>query len=335
MKNTLNKIIERQPLSFIEAKAIIYAIAEGTVNDAQIVAMLVGLQMRGLQLEEIKGFREALLELCLPVDLDASNAIDLCGTGGDGKNSFNISTTTSFVLAAMGYKVIKHGNYGVSSSCGSSNVVEALGIEFTNDPKKLEKQLEETNICFLHAPLFHPTLMKVGPLRKSLGIRTFFNSLGPLVNPVQPKHQLTGTFNLELAKIYQHILKDERKEYRIVYGMDGYDEFTLTDQTRILGGNVDEYLSASSFNLQAIDPTAIHSGNSVEEAATILKNILKGKGTEAQMNVVAANTALALQCYHPEENVQALFIKALNFIKSGEASFDTFFQLDTKRNYSL
>lgn len=317
MKNILNKIIERQPLLFSEAKEIIYAIAEEKINDAQIVAILVGLQMRGLQLEEIKGFREALIELSLPVDIDGTEAIDLCGTGGDGKNSFNISTTTSFVLASMGYKVIKHGNYGVSSSCGSSNVLEELGFAFTNDVSKLQKQLEEMNICFLHAPLFHPTLMKVGPLRKSLGIRTFFNSLGPLVNPVQPKHQLTGTFNLELAKIYQHILKDERTEYRIVYGMDGYDEFTLTDQTRVLGGNIDEYLSANSFDLKPIDPVSIHSGSSVQEAAIILRNVLNGQGTSSQNNVVAANTALALQCYHPDKKIKDLFTEALDFIQNG------------------
>ena len=319
MKHILNKIIERQPLLFTEAKEIIYAIAEQKINDEQIVAILVGLQMRGLQLEEIKGFREALLELCLPIEIDSSNAIDLCGTGGDGKNTFNISTTTSFVLASMGHKVIKHGNYGVSSLCGSSNVLEELGFAFTSDNKLLNKQLEETNICFLHAPLFHPTLMKVGPLRKNLGIRTFFNSLGPLVNPVQPKHQLTGTFNLELAKIYQHILKEERKGYRIVYGMDVYDEFTLTDQTRILGGDVDEYLNANSFGLNPINPIDLYSGESVQEAASILKNILSGKGTKSQNNVIAANTALALQCYKSDESVQSLFSSSLEFIRSGEA----------------
>jgi anthranilate phosphoribosyltransferase len=319
MKHILNKIIERQPLLFTEAKEIIYAIGEEKINDSQIVAMLVGLQMRGLQLEEIKGFREALIELCLPIDLDGSDAIDLCGTGGDSKNTFNISTTTSFVLASMGHKVIKHGNYGVSSLCGSSNVLEELGFVFTNDQNKLNKQLQDSNICFLHAPLFHPTLMKVGPLRKNLGIRTFFNSLGPLVNPVQPKHQLTGTFNLELAKTYQHILKDERKGYRIVYGMDVYDEFTLTDQTRILGGDVDEYLSANSFGLNPINPIDLYSGESVLEAATILRNILSGKGTNSQNNVIAANTALALQCYQPEEKIQNLFLTSLDFIKSGEA----------------
>ena len=320
MKTTLNKIIERQPLTFNETKEIIYSIAEERINGAQVVAILVGLQMRGLQLEEIKGFREALLELCLPIEMDGSEAIDLCGTGGDGKNTFNISTTTSFVLSAMGHKVIKHGNYGVSSSCGSSNVLEELGFQFTNQTKLLNTQLSKSNICFLHAPLFHPTLRKVGPLRKSLGIRTFFNSLGPLVNPVQPKNQLTGTFNLELAKIYQHILKDDRNEFRVVYGMDGYDEFTLTDQTRILGGNQDEYFSAKTFDLSPVISESIHSGNSVKEAAEILKLILKGNGTNSQNNVIAANTALALQCYHPNESIQNLFIESLSFIKSGESA---------------
>ncbi len=320
MKNTLNKIIERQPLTFQEAKNIIYAIAEEKINDAQIVAILVGLQMRGLQLAEIKGFREALLELCLPVDLDASNALDLCGTGGDGKNTFNISTTTSFVVSAMGYKVIKHGNYGVSSSCGSSNVLEELGYTFTNDSKILNKQLEASNICFLHAPLFHPTLMKVGPLRKNLGIRTFFNSLGPLVNPVQPKNQLTGTFNLELAKIYQHILKDDRNEFRVVYGMDGYDELTLTDQTRILGRTSDEYLSANNFSIDAVNSESIHSGNSIKDASDIVRSILRGESSVEKTNVIAANTALALQCYHPNESIQNLFNEAVSFIRKGETA---------------
>lgn len=319
MKNILNKILERQPLIFEEAKEIIYAISEEKINDAQIVAVLVGLQMRGLQLEEIKGFREALLEVCIRPEIEGVDAIDLCGTGGDSKNTFNISTTTSFVLASMGYKVIKHGNYGVSSLCGSSNVLEELGFVFTNDVRKLNKQLSLTNICFLHAPLFHPTLMQVGPLRKNLGIRTFFNSLGPLINPVQPKHQLTGTFNLELAKMYQHILKEERKGYRIVYGMDLYDELTLTDQTRVLGGDVDAYLSAASFGVTAINPIALYSGETVKDAATILKNILHGNGTQAQNFVIAANSALAMQCYHPEEKIQALFYHSLEFIKSGES----------------
>lgn len=317
MKQIINKIIDKESLTFKEAKNIIYAIAEDELNASQIAAILVGIQMRGLQLEEIKGFRSALLELTIPVDIDGSNAIDLCGTGGDGKNTFNISTTTAFVVSAMGYKVIKHGNYGVSSTCGSSNVLEELGYQFTTDSIKLNQQLKEKNICFLHAPLFHPTLLKVGSIRKELGIRTFFNALGPLVNPVQPEYQLTGTYNLELAKIYQHILQGDRTEYRVVFGMNGYDELTLTDQTRVLGSKDDDYINASLFNQSIIDPASIQSGDTIQEAAKILKAITRGEGTKPQNNVISANVSLALQCFHPSKPLKELFNEALEFIESG------------------
>lgn len=320
MKQIINKIIDKESLTFKEAKNIIYAIAEDELNASQIAAILVGIQMRGLQLEEIKGFRSALLELTIPVEIDGSNAIDLCGTGGDGKNTFNISTTTAFVVSAMGYKVIKHGNYGVSSTCGSSNVLEELGYQFTTDSIKLNQQLKEKNICFLHAPLFHPTLLKVGSIRKELGIRTFFNALGPLVNPVQPEYQLTGTYNLELAKIYQHILQDDRTEYRVVFGMNGYDELTLTDQTRVLGSKDDDYINASLFNQSIIDPASIHSGDTIQEAANILKLIAIGEGTNAQNSVISANVALALQCFHPSKPLKELFNEALDFIESGKTA---------------
>lgn len=320
MKQIISKIIDKESLTFKEAKNIIYAIAEDELNASQIAAILVGIQMRGLQLEEIKGFRSALLELTIPVDIDGSNAIDLCGTGGDGKNTFNISTTTAFVVSAMGYKVIKHGNYGVSSTCGSSNVLEELGYQFTTDSIKLNQQLKEKNICFLHAPLFHPTLLKVGSIRKELGIRTFFNALGPLVNPVQPEYQLTGTYNLELAKIYQHILQGDRTEYRVAFGMNGYDELTLTDQTRVLGSKDDDYINASLFNQSIIDPASIQSGDTIQEAAKILKLITRGEGTKPQNNVISANVSLALQCFHPSKPLKELFNEALEFIESGTAA---------------
>lgn len=320
MKSIINKIIDKDALTFEEAKSIIYAIAADELNAAQIVAILVGIQMKGLQLEEIKGFRSALLELTIPVEIDGRNAIDLCGTGGDGKNTFNISTTTAFVVAAMGYKVIKHGNYGVSSACGSSNVLEELGYKFTADSCELNRQLQDKNICFLHAPLFHPTLMKVGGIRKQLGIRTFFNAIGPLVNPVQPQYQLTGTYNLELAKTYQHILKGERKEYKIVYGLDGFDELTLTDQTRILSRNQDELINASFFEKSITNPSAIHSGSTIQEATNILKSILSGEGTKPQNNVIAANVSLALQCFHPSKPLKELFNEATYFIEKGRTA---------------
>ena len=320
MKEIINKIIDKESLTLEEAKKIIYAIAEERINASQIVAILVGIQMRGLQLEEIKGFRSALLELATPIQIDGTNAIDLCGTGGDGKNTFNISTTTAFVVSAMGYKVIKHGNYGVSSTCGSSNVLEELGYNFSSDSEVLNHQLLEKNICFLHAPLFHPTLLKVGGIRKDLGVRTFFNALGPLVNPVQPQYQLTGTYNLELAKIYQHILHEDRKEYRVVFGMNGYDELTLTDQTRVLGRSEDDYIDASFFNQSVVDPASIFSGSTITEAANILKTIARGEGSNAQNSVISANVALALQCFHPTKPLKELFNEAYVFIKSGKTA---------------
>ena len=320
MKEIINKILEKRALTFDEAKRIIYAIAEDQLNNSQVAVILFGIQMKGLQLEEIKGFRSALLELAIPVQIDGSNAIDLCGTGGDGKNTFNISTTTAFVVSAMGYKVIKHGNYGVSSTCGSSNVLEELGYHFSADSAILNRQLKEKNICFLHAPLFHPTLMKVGGIRKELGIRTFFNALGPLVNPVQPEYQLTGTYNLELAKIYQHILLGSRKDYKVVFGMNGYDELTLTDQTRVLGVEGDECIDAATFDQTKVKPTSIHSGETILQAANLLRSITQGDGSNSQNSVISANVALALQCFHPNQSLKELFNEAYVFIKSGQTA---------------
>lgn len=319
MNHFLDKIIAHEHLSYDEAKQFIHGINDEQFTSETISGILVGIQMRGIQLEELKGFRKALLELCIPVELDNENAIDLCGTGGDGKNTFNISTTTSFILAAMGKKVIKHGNYGVSSMCGSSNVLEAIGVKFTSDPGELQRQLEENNICFLHAPLFHPTMKKVAPTRKNLGIRTLFNCLGPLVNPAQPRFQLTGTYSLELAKTYQHILKEERSDFRVAYGMDGFDEITLTDNTRILGKQRDFVFNAKELGIPVLEMQSLAAGKTIEDAAKIMFNILNGTGTNAQHQVVAANVANAQQMYNPSVPLVDLFHEALSFIRSGSA----------------
>jgi anthranilate phosphoribosyltransferase len=318
MKFILQKIIERNDLSYEEAKSIIYYLLEEDINEEQLTGILIGLQIKGLHLNEITGFRDALLELASPLNIDATKAIDLCGTGGDGKNTFNISTTSAFVLAGMGYKVIKHGNYGVSSICGSSNVLESLGIQFSQNEKELNETLEKKNICFLHAPLFHPVLKKVGPLRKSLGIRTVFNALGPLVNPVQPRFQVTGTFSMELATIYQHLLKEKREAFKIVYGINGFDELTFTDKSRVLGNDCDFYITSKEAGLlKSIDVESLSGGNSITDSKNILLSILQGKGSEAQNQVVAGNVALGLQCYHPSESFIALFDEANKVIQSG------------------
>ncbi len=325
MKNILNKIISYQKLSYNEAKEIIEHINKGQFNDYQLVAIMTSLQMRSLDIEELRGFQDALLELAKPLDLSEFDGIDLCGTGGDSKNTFNISTTSSLVLASMGYKVIKHGNYGVSSICGSSNVLEYLGFTFKEDSDLLKKDLEKTNICFLHAPLFHPTLLKVSHLRKQLGIRTFFNSLGPLVNPAKPSFQLTGTFSLELAKIYPHLLKDKRKNFSVLFGLDGYDELTLTENTKIIGKNEDSVFNSETFKTRKIVPQEIFGGETIADSAKILVNILKGKGTDAQNSVIAANVATAIKCINPKENLNFLYENSLEQILSGKSA--TFFKL--------
>lgn len=324
MKHLLDKLLHHEHLTFEEAHSFIFAIEEEKFTPEVISGMLMIIQMRGAQLQEMSGFRSALLELANRIELDSEQAIDLCGTGGDGKNTFNISTTTAFVLAAMGKKVIKHGNYGVSSLCGSSNVLEELGVVFTQDEGELQRQLDERNICFLHAPLFHPTMKKVAPIRKKLGVRTIFNNLGPLVNPAQPKYQLTGTYSLELARMYQHLLRTNRTNYRVLYGMDGFDEISLTDDTRVLGGQSDTVLNASSFGAANLQLSAIRGGRTVHDAAQTLHSILDGNGSDPQNSVVAANVAVALQLYHPSTSVKELFTEALQFIQTGKAKLTSF-----------
>ena len=317
MKEIVEKIIENNYLTTTECQAIIHSIAEETIHPEQVVAILTGIQFRGIQLEEIQGFRSALLELALPITI-SNNAIDLCGTGGDGKNTFNISTTTSLVMAAMNYKVIKHGNYGVSSSCGSSNVLEELGFRFSNESHTLQNQLDTLNICFLHAPLFHPTLKKVASIRTNLGIRTIFNSLGPLVNPCQPTHQMTGTYSLELAKIYHHVLKNERENYKVMYGLDGFDELTLSNSTRLLGKREDVIRSAKNYNVAPINSERLHGGKTLYHSAKMVKEIIAGKGSEEQTNVIAANCAEAITCINPSIELMDAFNESLTFIRSGQ-----------------
>lgn len=318
MKHLVEKIINHEYLTEVEAASIIHAINEEAISTEHLSALLIAIQMRGVQLEELVGFRSALLDLATPIELDSSNAIDLCGTGGDGKNTFNISTTSSLVLAALGKKVIKNGNYGVSSICGSSNVLEELGFEFNSSSSSLQQDLETTNICFLHAPLFHPTLKKVATTRKNLAIRTIFNALGPLVNPVQPNYQLTGAFSMELAKIYQHILRPHRANYKVVYGLNGYDEISLTDSTKILGPTIDQVRTANDFQLANIDPADIIGGSTLDASAKIVVEVLRGSGSFAQTNVVAANVAEALLCFDSSLDLQETFFEVQSFIRSGQ-----------------
>jgi len=318
MKTILNRLIQHEVLSKEEAKDILIGIAKAQYNESEIASFLTVYMMRSIQLEELEGFRDALLELCLPVDLSAHTPIDLCGTGGDGKDTFNISTLASFVTAANGVKVTKHGNYGVSSSCGSSNVMEALGIKFTADKDYLEKALDQVGICVLHAPLFHPAMKQVAPIRKALGVKTFFNMLGPMVNPAFPTHQMVGVFNLELARIYGYLYQKTDKTYSIVHALDGYDEVSLTGPTKIISRHTESVLVPEDFGVSALSAADIAGGESVASAAKIFVDILSGKGTTAQNQVVAANAALAINTAKGI-GITPAFEQALEILKNGSA----------------
>ena len=271
MKYVLNRLINHETISAEEAKQILINISKGDYNQSQIAAFLTIFMMRTVTLEELRGFRDALLELCIPVDLAAYNPIDLCGTGGDGKDTFNISTLSSFVTAGAGVPVAKHGNYGVSSACGSSNVLESLGVKFSNDIDFLERAIATTGICVLHAPLFHPAMKNVAPIRRELGVKTFFNMLGPMVNPAFPKNQMVGVFSLELLRLYNYLYQDSNKNYSIVHDLGGYDEISLTNTVKIVSNDSEVLFSAEDLDLQNNTQEAIFGGNTVADASKIFK----------------------------------------------------------------
>lgn len=294
MKNILNRLINHESLSKEEAKNILVSISKGDYNANQISAFLTVFMIRNITIDELEGFRDAMLELCIRVDLSNYNTIDLCGTGGDGKDTFNISTLASFITAGTGIKVAKHGNYGVSSISGSSNVIESLGIQFSNNPNFLKQTIEEAGICILHAPLFHPAMKNVSTIRKELAVKTFFNMLGPLVNPSFPKNQIVGVFNLELARIYAYLYQNTNINFSILHSLDGYDEISLTNVTKIISNTNEIIIHADDFGIDPLEAYEIEGGKTIEETAKIFVDIISGKGTKSQNNVVCANAAIAI-----------------------------------------
>lgn len=318
MKQILNRLINHEKLSSKEARDVLIAISEGRYNETEIAAFLTVYMMRNVGLEELEGFRDALLDLCLSIDVSEYNTIDLCGTGGDGKNTFNISTLASFVTAGAGVMVTKHGNYGVSSVSGSSNVMEQLGIHFSNDEDFLKRCLDEAGICVLHAPLFHPAMKNVAPIRRSLGVKTFFNMLGPMVNPAFPKNQLVGVFDLELARMYGYLYQKSKRNYAVLHAIDGYDEISLTGPVKIISRASEHMFQPKDLGLRTIEPQEIHGGDTVAESAEIFQKILKGKGSEAQNNVVCANAGLAIAVAQ-QITMEDGFKKAQLSLASGQA----------------
>ena len=314
MKELINRLSQYNTLTKEEAKAIFLRIGQGEFNNSELAAFMTLFMIRPVTVEELAGFRDGLMELRVPIDLSAYDGMDLCGTGGDGKNTFNISTLSAFVVAACGQNVVKHGNYGVSSKCGSSNLLEHFGYEFTNEQSELEKQLDESGICFLHAPKFHPAMRFVGPIRKELGVKTFFNMLGPLVNPALPKKQMAGVFSHELARIYSYIFQESDAQFSVVY-----DECSLTGETKVFSSKGEQILKPSDFGLEQIKAEEIYGGETIEEAAKIFTDILKGEGTKAQNSVVYANSALALKAAGKYDSLLDAAEAAREAVESGKA----------------
>ena len=294
MKNILNRLINHEMLSATEAKDVLVNISNGSYNTSQIASFLTVYMMRSVSIEELSGFREALLDLCIRIDLSAYNTVDLCGTGGDGKDTFNISTLASFVAAGAGIKVAKHGNYGLSSISGSSNVMEKLGIKFSNEADFLERSIDKAGIAILHAPLFHPAMKNVGPIRKELAVKTFFNMVGPMVNPSFPQNQLVGVFNLELARMYAYLYQNTTVNFTILHSLDGYDEISLTGPTKIITSDKEGMLNPEDFGVPILAQNQIEGGTTIDESAQMFIDIISGKGTEAHNNVVCANAAMAI-----------------------------------------
>ncbi|MBS1668505.1 MAG: anthranilate phosphoribosyltransferase [Bacteroidetes bacterium] len=319
MKKILQLLFAHKTLSRTEAKDVLVNISKGVYNESEITSFITVFLMRSITIDELQGFRDALLELCVRVDLNGFETIDIVGTGGDGKNTFNISTLSCFVVAGTGQKVSKHGNYGATSISGASNVMEQLGYKFKNDQERLKKEVDEANICFLHAPLFHPALKAVGAIRKNLAIRTFFNMLGPMVNPAFPKFQLVGVYNLEMARIYNYLLQQTEGKFSIIHSLDGYDEISLTNDTKVITNEGEKIMTPEQLGKRAVVASDIYGGGTVEESAKIFTKILKGDGTWAQNAVVLANAAMALDCTGTYKSYEEAYSVAVESLESGKA----------------
>lgn len=319
MKEILRELFDHKKLTRSEARSVLTNIARGAYNHSQMAAFISVYLMRSVTVDELSGFRDALLELCIPVDFSDLKTIDLCGTGGDEKDTFNISTLASFVVAGAGGMVAKHGNYGVSSVCGSSNVLESLGYKFTNDPSKLRREIEKCNICFLHAPLFNPAMKNIAPVRKELGMKTFFNMLGPMVNPSRPKYQMVGVFSLELMRLYGYIYQESSENFAILHSLDGYDEISLTGEVKITDASGDRIETPESLGFRKVAPEEIRGGKTIDESVRIFLDILQNQNTPARKNVVIANAALALACLNREKSMQDCIQMAAESLESGKA----------------
>lgn len=319
MKQILYKLFEHQYLGRDEARTILQNIAQGKYNDAQVASLITVFLMRNISVEELCGFRDALLEMRIPVDLSEFAPIDIVGTGGDGKNTFNISTAACFTVAGAGFPVVKHGNYGATSVSGASNVMEQHGVKFTDSIDQLRHSMEVCNIAYLHAPLFNPALKAVAPVRKALAVRTFFNMLGPLVNPVIPKYQLLGVYNLPLLRLYTYTYQASKTQFAVVHSLDGYDEISLTNEFKVATSNNEKIYTPESLGFARYQEKDLDGGNTVEDAACIFDKVMDGTATQAQKDVVVINAAFAINVICPEKSLEECIARARESLDSGKA----------------
>lgn len=323
MKQILNKLFDHQYLGQDEARTILKKIACNEYTDAQVASLITVFLMRSISIEELTGFKDALLEMRHVVDLKGTKVIDIVGTGGDGKNTFNISTCASFVVAGAGYPVVKHGNYGATSISGASNVIEQHGVKFTNDNDKILQSLDGCNMAFLHAPLFNPAMKAVAPVRKALGIRTFFNLLGPLVNPVLPAYQLLGVYNLSMQRLYAYAYQASKTKATVVFSLDGYDEISLTSPFKVVTSQNEKIYTPEELGFETYSQDSLNGGNTLEEAVICFDNVLQNKALPPQKHVVVVNAAFAINTICPEKTIEACLDEARLSLESGKA-FDTF-----------
>ncbi len=321
MKTILQQLTSKQPLTRAEACQLLLRMTGAYYSETEIAAILMVYLMRPITGNELQGFKDAMMAQCVNIAFNVPT-VDIVGSGGDGKNTFNISTLACFVTAACGVPVTKHGNYGASSVSGSSNVLERIGIRFTNQQETLQMQLETAGICFLHAPLFHPAMQAVAPVRKALGLRTFFNLLGPLVNPAQPAFRLIGTCNLATARLYRQVLEETRENYTLVHTTDGYDEITLTAPFKVWTSTTEQSRVAADLNLPTVAPSTLYGGTTPEAAADLFLRILKGRGSPAQASVVAINAAYAIAMV-TGENIEMAYQRAFEALQNG-AAYNTY-----------
>ncbi len=329
MKQILNQLFNHQPLTRVEAAEVMTNIAAGKYNDAQIAAFITVFLMRSIELEEVIGFRSALLELALPMDLSEFDALDIVGTGGDAKNTFNISTCSCFTVAGAGYKVAKHGNYGATSVSGASNVLEFFGAKFTTNVDVIKQALDDAGFAYLHAPLFNPAMKNVAPVRKNLGVRTFFNVLGPLISPARPNYQCLGVYNLKMMRMYNYIYQNLGVQYSIVHSLDGYDEVSLTDTFKVQSNMGEFVYTPEKIGFKRLDQRELWGGESVDDAAKIFMNVLENKATEAQRNAVVVNSAFAIQTRIPMKPLEQCIAEAEYSLESGQAkkTFEKFLEV--------